>query len=350
MASKHTPDLPPMISSVDQLDDLLSEPASELVQRLERLEGDLIILGVAGKMGPTLAWMARRAFEQAGVRRRVIGVARFNNQQTQSWLEAHGIETLRCDLLDPAQLATLPDVANVVFMAGMKFGTTGNEALTWAMNVLLPGMVCRHFQHSRIVAFSTGNVYGLSPVARGGSAESDSLQPAGEYAMSCVGRERIFEHFSRSLGVRTVILRLNYASELRYGVLVDLAQRIWRGEPVDLSMGYFNVIWQGDANAMALAMLDQAASPPFVVNIAGPELLSVRRVSEQLAERLGRPVQFVGTEANDALLSNGRRGREIFGLPRIGVEQMIAWVADWVSRGATSLGKPTHFEIRDGHF
>jgi hypothetical protein len=341
---------PTSIPNVEALDDLLSEPTAGVVDTLGRLEGDLILLGVAGKMGPTLARMAKRASEAAGVRRRILGVARFSNASHEAELRAHGIETIRCDLLDPVQLAALPEVANVVYMTGMKFGSTGQEALTWAMNCYLPGMVSQKFRRSRIVAFSTGNVYGLTPVHLGGSRESDPLCPVGEYALSCLGRERIFEHFSRALNIPITLLRLNYATEMRYGVLVDLAQRIQAGQTIDLSMGHLNAIWQADANAMALQALDHVSSPPFVVNLAGPELLSVRRVSEQFGQLLNKTVTFRGSELPDALLNNGQLGHRLFGYPRVGVEQMVGWIADWVSRGGASLGKPTHFEVRDGRF
>jgi nucleoside-diphosphate-sugar epimerase len=235
-------------------------------------------------------------------------------------------------------------------MTGMKFGSTGQEALTWAMNAYLPALVCQRFRRSRIVAFSTGNVYGLSPVALGGSVESDALRPVGEYAMSCVGRERMFEHFSRTLGIPIVLLRLNYATELRYGVLADVARRVWAGEPVDLAMGQLNALWQGDANAMTLAAFDHLASPPLVLNLAGPEQLSVRRVAEQFGALLGKPVTFQGAEAVDSLLSNGQRAQQLFGYPRVGPRQMVEWIAEWVRRGGASLGKPTHFEVRDGNF
>jgi nucleoside-diphosphate-sugar epimerase len=340
----------PCVETVEQLEDLLSEPTERVVEALAGLDGDLVLLGVAGKMGPTLARMARRAFDAAGGRRRVVGVARFSSADVAERLRAHGVETVPCDLLDPAQLDRLPEAANVVFMTGMKFGATGQEALTWAMNSYLPGLVCRKYRHSRIVAFSTGNVYGLSPVALGGSVESDPLRPVGEYAMSCVGRERTFEHFSRTLGIPTALLRLNYACELRYGVLVDLAQRVLAGEPIDLTMGNLNALWQTDANAAALCAFGHAASPPFVVNVAGPELLSVRRVAEDFGRLLDRPVRFQGSEAPDALLGNGQLGHRLFGYPRVSAGQMIAWVADWLRRGGPTLGKPTHFEMRDGLF
>jgi nucleoside-diphosphate-sugar epimerase len=338
------------IRDVEHLEDLLSEPSDGAVQAMGRLEGDLIVLGVGGKMGPTLARMARRASDAAGVSRRVIGVSRFSSDLLESRLRKHGVETIRCDLLDPEQLGRLPDVPNVVFMTGMKFGSTGQEALTWAMNVYLPGMVCQKYRASRIVAFSTGNVYGLTPVAFGGSLEGDPLRPLGDYAMSCVGRERIFEHFSRAFEMPTALLRLNYANEPRYGVLVDLARRVWTGEPIDLSMGHFNAIWQADANAMSLQAFDELASPPRILNIAGPELLSVRRVAEQFGALLGKAVSLTGAEAADALLSNGQLAHRLFGYPRIGVGQMIEWFADWVRQGGESLGKPTHFEVRDGNF
>jgi nucleoside-diphosphate-sugar epimerase len=344
---RHAPD---MVESVEQLEDLLSAPTERVVETLARLDGDLVLLGVAGKMGPTLARMARRAFDAAGGRRRVIGVARFSSGGVAERLQAHGVETVRCDLLDQAQVDRLPDAANVVYMAGMKFGATGQEALTWAMNSYLPGMVCQRYRHSRIVAFSTGNVYGLGPVVLGGSVETDTLQPLGEYAQSCVGRERIFEHFSRTLGIPTTLLRLNYACELRYGVLVDLAQRVLAAEAIDLTMGNLNAIWQADANAMALCAFGQVATPPLVVNVAGPELLSVRRLAEEFGRLLERPVRFQGSEAPDALLSNGQLGHRLFGYPRVSAGQMVRWIADWLRRGGATLGKPTHFEVRDGRF
>jgi uncharacterized protein YbjT (DUF2867 family) len=344
------PHAPDAIDNVEQLEDLLSEPTGYVIEALSRLDDDLVVLGAAGKMGPTLARMARRAFDAAGVRRRVLGLARFSSGDVAERLHAHGVETVRCDLLDPAHLDRLPDAANVVFMAGMKFGATGQEALTWAMNSYLPGMVCLRYRHSRIVAFSTGNVYGLSPVTRGGSVESDPPAPIGEYAMSCLGRERILEHFSRTLGIPMALLRLNYACEVRYGVLVDLAQRVLAGEPTDLAMGNLNALWQADASAMALAAFGHVASPPLVLNLAGPELLSVRRLAEEFGQRLGRPVHFRGSEAADALLSNGQLGHRLFGYPRVGAGRMVVWIADWLRRGGPTLGKPTHFEVRDGRF
>ena len=339
-----------MIETVEQLDDVLSEPSDAAVRAMGHLEGDVIVLGVGGKMGPTLARMAKRAGERAGVRRRVIGVSRFSNADEEAKLKQWGVEAIRCDLLDRAALHALPDAPNVVYMAGMKFGSTGQEATTWAMNCYLPGIVCEKYNRSRIVAFSTGNVYGLVPVRGGGSVESDSLNPLGDYAMSCVGRERLFEHFSRTLGIPVSIIRLNYACELRYGVLVDLARRVYGGEPIDLPMGHMNVIWQADANATALASFGRASSPPFVLNVTGREVLSVRLLCEVLAQRLGKRVTFTGTESPDALLSNARVAHELYGPARVSVNQVIDWVAHWVAQGGATLGKPTHFEVRDGKF
>lgn len=342
--------MPPAILDESHLDDLLSEPTAPLVDLMTRLRGDILVLGVAGKMGPTLARMARRAADQAGPARRVIGVSRFTDAAQEAALQAHGVETIRCDLLDETAIEQLPDAPNVVYMAGRKFGSTGGEALTWAMNCHLPSIVCRRYAGSRIVAFSTGNVYGLVPAGRGGSVETDVPAPVGEYAMSCLGRERMFEHFSRTRGIPVALLRLNYAVEMRYGILVDLAQKILAGEPVDVTMGYVNVIWQGDANAMALCALDQVTSPPAVFNLAGPEELRVRAAAEALAGRLGRPVRFTGSEAADALLSNGTRGRSLLGSPRVDAVRLIDWTADWMARGGVTSGKPTHFESREGRF
>jgi nucleoside-diphosphate-sugar epimerase len=342
--------LPHSIRDVAHLEDLLSEPTPAAIEAMRGAGGDLVVLGVAGKMGPTLARMARRAMDAAGMPHRVIGVSRFSSLDQQRALESHGIETIRCDLLDRAALARLPEAPDVVFMAGRKFGSTGDEPLTWAMNTHLPALVCDRYRRSRIVAFSTGNVYGLTPHGRGGSREDDPPAPVGEYAMSCLGRERMFQYFSRAYEIPMAILRLNYAVEMRYGVLADLAGRVVRREPIDVTMGYFNVIWQADANAMALAALQHTSTPPLVVNIAGPEELSVRAVCAELARRQDVDVSFVGCEAEDALLSNGTRGCALFGKPRVTAPQLLAWTADWVRRGGESLGKPTHFESRAGHF
>ena len=341
---------PASISDETQLDLLLSTPTQPAIETMRELTGDVIVLGVAGKMGPTLARMVRRASDAAGVSRRVIGVSRFSEAGQEAALQAHGVETVRCDLLDEAAVAALPDAPLVIYMAGRKFGSAGVESLTWAMNTYLPAIIAKRYAGSRIAAFSTGNVYGLATAGRGGSQETDPPAPVGEYAMSCLGRERMFEHMSRTHGTPVAILRLNYATELRYGLLVDLARKVHAGEVIDVTMGHANVIWQGDANAMAIVALRHAASPPYIVNLAGPDELTVRGVCEALAARMGRSVQFSGTEAGDAILSNGTRGWTDLGKPQVTLDRLLDWTADWVARGGSSLGKPTHFESRDGRF
>jgi nucleoside-diphosphate-sugar epimerase len=338
------------IHNVEELDDLLSLPSTQVIDAMGQLDGDIVVLGIGGKMGPTLARMAKRASDLAGIKRRVIGVSRFSTVALPSQLHAWGIESHSCDLLDKAGYAKLPGAANVMFMAGMKFGSTGQEAKTWAMNTFLPGLVSERYRDSRIGIFSTGNVYGLSPVGLGGSLEEDNPNPLGDYAMSCLGRERIFEHFSRTYGTPMSIIRLNYATELRYGVLLDIAERVYEGKSVSLHMGHLNAIWQGDASAISLLSLLHASSPPFVLNVAGPELLSVKRIALEFAQRFGKAVEFNGVESGDAILSNSQKSVEYFGYPSVGINQMISWIADWVQRGGEKLGKPTHFEVRSGSF
>jgi dTDP-4-dehydrorhamnose reductase len=338
------------IRDLEDLEDRLSEPTADLIETFRRVEGDILILGVSGKMGPTLARMARRAADAARTPRRILGVARFNDEPARARLADAGVTTIRCDLLKDGALERLPDAPNVVYLAGMKFGASESAARTWAVNTFLPGLCARRFAKSRIVALSTGNVYGLVPVDGRGSVEIDAPNPAGEYAMSCVGRERILEYVSRASHVPMAILRLNYACELRYGVLVDLAEKVREGRPVDLAMGHFNVIWQADASAITLGALGYASSPPLILNVAGPEQLGVRATCEELARRLKTRAIFQGTESTDALLSDGSLGHSLFGPPRVPASDLVGWVADWVSRGGATLAKPTCFSSRDGRF
>ncbi len=336
--------------SVEQLEDLLSRPAAAVIERFAQTSGDLLVLGAAGKMGPTLARMARRAADLSGAKRRVIAVSRFSKPAERERLERWGVETIRCDLLDDAAVQQLPNCPLVIYMAGMKFGSFGEEPLTWAMNTFLPGMICKRFHSSRIVVFSTGNIYGLSRISGGGATEDDPPSPVGEYAMSCLGRERIAQHFSATLGVPVCILRLNYACELRYGVLPDIATKVWSGQPVDVSMGCFNVIWQADANGAALQALAEASVPATVLNLTGPEMLSVRRAAEQFGRIMAKDPILAGNESDDAILSNAQRALRLFGYPTVGAAQLIEWIADWVMRGGESLSKPTHFETRTGRY
>lgn len=339
-----------MLETELDLERVLSTPTSDVTEVMSKLDGDLMILGVGGKMGPTLAKMAKMAIDRAKVEKRVIGISRFSSLKVEEELKGEGIETIRCDLLDQKALLELPDAKNIVFMAGRKFGSTGNEALTWAMNVHLPAMVAEKFQNSRIVVFSTGNVYPLTPVFYGGSREVDPIAPIGEYAQSCLGRERIFEHFSLRFRTPVVITRLNYAIELRYGILLDIAHKVYHAVPIDLTMGHVNLIWQADANAVALQAFKICKSPPLILNLTGPETVSIRGIALRFGELFQRDPNFEGKEAETSLLSNASLCHSLFGYPKITLEQMVRWVAHWVLIGGKTFDKPTHFERRDGRF
>jgi len=337
--------------SVQQLDGELSEPRAETIAALASCLGDVIVLGAGGKMGPTLARMVRRALDAVdGDSRRVIAVSRWTSADAEQEVKRGGIETIRCDLLSPDAVRSLPRAPNVIFMAGQKFGTSGSPALTWGMNTLVPALCAEHFRDSRIVAFSTGNVYPLTPVDADGSREEDPPGPVGEYAASCLGRERMFELGAQRYGTRASIIRLNYATELRYGVLVDIASRVMSGEPVPLGMGYVNVIWQRDANRIALEALARAAAPPYVLNVTGGERLSVREIATWFATRFGKQATFDGSERPDALLSNTTRMRAEFTPADMPVASILELTAQWIERGGPLLGKPTKFEARDGRF
>lgn len=345
-----TDGLPQEIQSVFALEELLSRPSREVVEAMRRLNGDLLVLGVGGKMGPTLARLARRACDDAGVHKRVIGVSRFSDGLVRRRLEEAGIETIACDLLDRAALRSLPEAPNIVYMAGTKFGSAAAPALTWALNAYLPGEVVQRFPQSRMVLFSSGNVYPMVPVSSGGCTEQTPPAPMGEYAQSVLGRERVFSYWAERLGVPGIILRLNYAVEPRYGVLLDVARRVWGGEPIPLEMGHVNVLWQGDANAWALRALELASVPPRVLNITGPEIIAIRALAERLGRLLGREPPFTGCESEVALLNNAGSAHALFGLPRVPLGRIVEWVADWVRNDRPTLGKPTHYGVRDGRF
>ncbi len=342
--------LPEVIESEAALDDLLTRPREELVRFIKTVRSPLVILGAGGKMGPTLAVLARRAAEAAAHKLDVVAVSRFSNAAYRNWLEERGVRTLSCDLYDAEAVRKLPTAEDVLFLVGHKFGTTQSPATTWAANTLVPARVAEHYSASRLVALSTGNVYPHSSVAGGGSLESDPLTPLGEYPNATVGRERIFEFYSLRNGTRLVLLRLFYAAEMRYGVLRDLADKVWAGKTVDLANGYFNCIWQGDANDMAIRSLALATTPPAVFNLTCGEILSARKVATRLGELMGKPAQFSGSENADALLGNTTKLRAQLGDPPTPLDTMIRWTADWVKRGGRSLGKPTHFEVRDGKY
>ncbi len=338
--------LPDTISDIAALDDLLCRPSQALVDDLRNVDGDIMILGVAGKMGPTLAGLAKATLPD----RRVIGVARFSDGRARAWLDARGIETIACDLLDETAIEALPKVQNIVFMAGRKFGAEGGLSLTWAMNTHVPALIAQAFWESRIVAFSTGCVYPFVPVTGKGADESVPPNPPGEYAQSCVGRERMFEYFSRKFATPGRLFRLNYAIDMRYGVLHDIATKILGGKPIDVSLGHVNFIWQGDASAQALRCLAHCDRPTSPINVSGQDILAVRDLAEKLGARLARKPTIVGTEEPTAWVTDTSQAVSLFGPPVVDTEQLIAWTADWVARSMPSLGKPTKYEVRDGRY
>ncbi|HEX7021257.1 MAG TPA: NAD(P)-dependent oxidoreductase [Trueperaceae bacterium] len=338
------------LTTLEELEAELATPSEALIADLAQLDGDLIILGAGGKMGPSLAKLARNALQQAGNRARVIAVSRFSSPELQSELEKAGIETHRADLLHDEELQVLPDAANVIFMAGTKFGTSSRASYTWASNAYLPGRVAQRYRQSRIVVFSSGNVYPLVPVVAGGSSEESPTGPIGEYAQSVLGRERVFEHFSRAFGTPVLLFRLNYAIDLRYGVLLEIARAVREGSPIDLRMGQVNVIWQGDANEMALRSLAHASTPPAILNVTGPEVVSVRWLAERFGVMMGREPHFQGEEQATALLSNASQAHGLFGYPRVGLREMMRWIVAWLAADGPTHDKPTHFQERQGAF
>ncbi len=339
-----------IIKDEEQLDEMISRPGAKVIEMFSRIDGDLIFLGVSGKTGPYLARMAKRACDAAGIGKRIIGVARFETPGQKESIEKHGIEAIAGNLLDRDFLTKLPAVKNVFFLAGMKFGAVDNLPLTWAVNSYLPAMVAEHYRDSRIVAFSTGCVYPLVRTDSGGSKESDPPVAIGEYAQSCLGRERMFEYGSNKYKTPVTLIRLNYSVEMRYGVLVDIASKVMTGQPVDLAMGYFNVIWQGDMNDFVLRSLEFAQSPSRILNITGPETLSVRDVANEFGRLSGKKPVFINTEAETALLSNSSEAFRLFGQPMVHPSTIIRWIYEWLKSGKRLLGKPTHFEVRDGKY
>jgi nucleoside-diphosphate-sugar epimerase len=340
-------DLPDRFRDEDHLEDVMTAPSPTLTGDLGGIRGDLIILGVGGKIGPTLARLAKRAAPG----KRVIGVARFSDPGMRQKLSAWGIDCIEADLLDAAQVEALPKLENVIFMAGRKFGSSGHEDLTWAMNAHVPALVAQAFAKSRIVAYSTGCVYPYVDVRAGGATESTpTTPPPGVYANSCVAREAMFQYFSGTLGTPGRIIRLNYAIDMRYGVLHDVATRVYAGQPLNLTMGYFNCIWQGDANEFVLRALARCTMPSSALNVSGPETISVRWLARAFGEKFGKAPVFSGSEAPNAWLVNASEARRLFGEPRVPLARMIDWTADWIARGLPSLGKDTHFDTRDGAF
>lgn len=341
---------PDKIANEEQLEEILSDPGGKVSELFSRLDGDIMFLGIGGKIGPTLALMAKRACDKAGVKKRIVGVSKFESVEHLEKIRGFGIETIQGNLLDMNFIKSLPFMKNVYFLAGMKFGSVDNLPLTWAVNSFLPAMVAEHFKESRIVAFSTGCVYALVPVASGGSVESDMPVPVGEYAQSCLGRERMFEYGSKKYNTPVSLIRLNYSVELRYGVLVDIALKVKNNQPVDLTMGYFNVLWQGDVNDFVLRSIELADSPARVLNLTGTGILSVKEVALQFGKLFDIEVNFTGREAETALLSNPALAYDLLGHPEVSIGQVIDWIAGWLKEGGKISGKPTHFEVRDGRY
>ncbi|MGO4544963.1 NAD-dependent epimerase/dehydratase family protein [Paenibacillus sp. 2TAB23] len=336
--------------TIEQLEAKLAEPSEAIINDMKALKGDILLLGVGGKMGPSLARLLMNAIKAAGLNKKVIGVSRFSEAGLQAQLEAEGIETIACDLFDDEKLQALPDVENVIYMAGNKFGTTGNESFTWAMNAYLPGRVAVKYRSSRIVVFSSGNIYPFTPVGYGGASETVAPSPIGEYGQSCLGRERIFEHFSKKYEIPMVVYRLNYAIDMRYGVLLEIAKSVKNGIPINLTMGHANVIWQGDANEIAIRSLLACETPVNFLNVTGPETMSIRWAAEEFGKRFNAAPIFEGMEADQALLNNASKSHQRFGYPRVSLLQMIDWTAEWVEAGGATHNKPTHFQERKGKF
>jgi nucleoside-diphosphate-sugar epimerase len=339
-------ELPDRINDVEHLEELLSRPSKSLVEFMRDLEGDIMVVGAGGKMGPTLTTMAKRAIEAAGVKKDVFAIAR----RPLPRMEAKGVKTLVYDMLNLEAVQNLPQVRNIIFMVGRKFGSTGNEPLTWATNTLPAYHTARTFPDSNIVAFSTGCVYPILHMSSGGATEETPVAPIGEYSMSCLARERMFDYYSENHGLKVAHIRLSYAMECRYGVLVDVATRVWNDEPIDVTTGYANVIWQGDACEQAIRSLALAGSPATILNVTGPDTICIRLVASEFGRLLDKNVQFVGQENGRGYLINAAKANSIFGNPSVPVGKMIQWIADWVKRGGESLKKPTHFEVQDGRF
>lgn len=344
------PQLPPQLSSEEQLDEVLSRPSDPLVHAIRQLSSPLIVLGASGKMGPSLCLLAKRAAAAAQVSLRVVAVSRFSADGSRDWFESRGIHTVACDLLSRSEVEKLPGSENIVYLVGLKFGTSQNPALTWAVNTLVPAQVGERYPGARVVALSTGNIYPLVPVSSGGATEQTAPAPVGEYGRAALARERIFEYCSHQRQTRIVLVRLNYAVELRYGVLLDIAERVWSGAEVNVAMGHFNCIWQGDANDHILRLFSSATAPPAVYNLTGPGVLSVREIAARFGQLMQRAPQVVGEEAETALLSDPARVIAKLGSPAIPLDTVLEWIAHWVMSNAPTLGKPTHFEVRSGEF
>ena len=334
----------------EKLNELLTTPSAKLIEDVKKIKGDIMILGAGGKMGPTLSVLAKNAIKAAGIEKRVIAVSRFTDPIALDLLHSEGVETISADLLDAEALDALPEIENVIYMAGRKFGTDGKEYLTWAMNATLPAFVARKFKNSNIVVFSSGNIYPIVPLSHGCCTEEEKVAPIGEYAQSVLARERAFEYAAMQYGTKVFSYRLNFAVDLRYGVLFDCAKKIIDGTPISLTTPCFNFIWQGTANEIAIRGLLHTGSPMVKMNVTGPENVSIRWAAEELGKYLGKEPIFEGEEGNTAYLANAGKAIELFGYPEVGVNTLIRWQAEYILDGGRTLDKPTHFEERKGSY
>lgn len=338
------------MKDLELLENQLTAPSDALLADIAKIEGDIILLGIGGKMGPGIGKLAVDAVRAAGLTRRIIGVSRFSDEKSRLALEAAGVDTIACDLLDDAQLQALPDAKNVIFLAGNKFGTTGKEGFTWAMNAYLPGRVAEKYKNSNIVAFSSGNVLPFVKVTSGGVSEETTPEPIGEYAQSCLGRERVFEYFAQKNNTPTLIYRLNYAVDFRYGVVMEIAKSVLEGKEIDLRTENVNVIWQGDANEIAIRSLLHCEAPAKILNVTGPETLSIKWIAQQFGKTFGIAPKFIHEAAGSALLNNASECHRLFGYPRVTIREVMDITATWLQQGGEQLGKATHFQERGGKF
>ena len=338
------------MNTIAELENKLSTPSPTLVKEVAAIKGDIMILGVGGKMGPTLAKLLKRAIDQAGLQKKIKAASRFSNAKLYKELTDVGIECFQLDLLNDEKLFELPDVENVIYMAGNKFGTSGNEHFTWVMNTYLPGQVAKKYKDANIVVFSTGNVYPFVPIKSGGANEETLPSPVGEYAQSCLGRERVFEHFSIQYQTKILLFRLNYALDLRYGVLNEIGRSVWHEQAIDLTMGYVNVIWQGDANEMAIRSLLHCSSPAKVLNVTGAETIDIKDLALEFGRLMNKTPSFKNQSAETALLNDSSQAHQLFGKPSVTLTEMIEWTAHWIQIGGEEINKPTHFQERKGNF
>ena len=326
------------------------KPSQHLIQDIAQIKGDILILGAGGKMGPAMAKLAKEAINESGVTKKVIAVSRFSDESVLKDLNEAGVETIKADLLNQADLNKIPNVPNVIYLAGQKFGTSGNESYTWIMNTFLPGSIADKFKESNIVVFSSGNIYPLSYVGKGGVTEEVPTSPIGEYAQTCLGRERVFEHFANKNNTPILFFRLNYANDVTYGILLEIAKSVYESKEIDLTMGNVNVIWQGDANEIAIRSLLHCSVPSKILNVTGPETISVRWLAEEFGKLFDIAPVFINSEKSDALLSNAAECFKLFGYPKVTLMQMTELIGTWLKEGGKTIDKPTHFQEREGNF